>query len=55
MKFEFPRQVFEKSLNTKFRQNPSSGIRVVLYVRADGQKDMTKLSFRKFANALKNL
>ena len=46
MKLEFPQQVFEESLNTKFRQNPSSGRRVV----PCGQADMMKLIvvFRKF-------
>ena len=52
MKLELPRQDFEKSLNIKFHQNPSSGSRVV----ASGQTDMTKLivASRNFANAPKN-
>jgi len=49
MKFEFSRQNFEKSSNIKFRENPSSGSRVVLCKRTD----ITKLidAFRSFANA----
>jgi hypothetical protein len=49
MKCEFSRQIFEKNLNIKFYQNPSSGSRVVSY----GQTDMTKLvvACRNFANA----
>ena len=52
MKFEFSRQIFEKVLNTKFYQNPSSGCLVV----PCGQTDMTELivAFRNFANAPKN-
>jgi hypothetical protein len=30
MKLEFSRQSFEKYSNTKFRENPSSGSRVIL-------------------------
>jgi hypothetical protein len=54
VKFEFKYnfiQIFEKSSNTKFRGNPSSGNWVVLC----GRTDTTKLSlFRSFANAPKN-
>jgi len=40
MKFEFfSRQIFEKSSNIKFHENPLSGRRVVPY----GRTDMTKL------------
>jgi hypothetical protein len=45
--FEFARQVFEKSSNTKFHENPSSGSQAVSCGQADGQidrlTDMTKL------------
>ena len=58
MKLKLSRQIFEKSLNIKFHQNPSSGSRDVLCGRigTDGQTDMTKLivAFRNFANAPKN-
>ena len=52
MKFEFSQQIFEKSLNIKFYQNPSSGSLVVTC----GQTAMTKLivAFRNFANAPEN-
>jgi hypothetical protein len=43
---EFSRQIFEKSLNVKFHENPSSGSLVVPCGRTDGrtdrQTDMTK-------------
>jgi hypothetical protein len=46
------RQIFEKVLNIKFYQNPSSGSQVV----ARGETDMSRLTvaFRNFANAPKN-
>jgi hypothetical protein len=57
MKLEFSRQIFEKSLNIKFRKNPSSESRVVPCGRkhVDGQTDMRILivAFRNFANATK--
>jgi len=63
MKYEFSRKIFEKYLNIKFHENPSSGNRVVPCGRTDGrtegrtggQTDMTKLiiAFRNFANAPK--
>ena len=42
----FSRHIFDKSLNTKFHQKPSTRSRVV----SDEQADMTKLAvaFRKF-------
>ena len=48
MKLEYCRQIFERKVNMKFHQNPSSGGRVVLY----GRTGITKLvdSFRNFAN-----
>jgi len=53
MKLEFSRQILQKSSNTKFHENPSSGSRVVPCRRAD----MTKLTvgFRNFAKAPKNV
>jgi len=49
MKLESSRQIFEKYLNIKFHENPSSGSRV----SPCGRTDMTKLTvtFRNFANA----
>jgi hypothetical protein len=38
-KFEFSRQIFEKRLNIKFNENPSSGNRVVQRKRTDTQVD----------------
>jgi hypothetical protein len=35
----FSGQIFEKYWNTKFRDNPSSGSRVVPYGRTDGRTD----------------
>jgi hypothetical protein len=48
MKFEFSRQIFEKSSNIKFHENLSGGSRVPCE-----RTDMTKLivPFRNFANA----
>jgi hypothetical protein len=37
MKLEFSGQIFEKCSNIKFHENPSSGGRVVLCGRTDGQ------------------
>ena len=56
MKLEISRQVFEKSSNIKFRENPSSGSRVISCGRTDGRTDVKKLifAFRNFANASKN-
>ena len=53
MKLEVPRQIFVKSRNIKFNQNPSSGNRVV----PCGRTDMTKLivAFHSFANAPRNV
>ena len=52
MELEFLQHIVKESLNIKFRQNPSSGSRVV----PRGQTDMTKLivAFHSFANASKN-
>ena len=47
MKLEFSRWSFEKYLNVKFRENPSSGSRVIPCSSSEGQTDrqreMTKL------------
>ena len=53
MKLEFSRQIFEKSSDIKFDENPSSGSRVVPCGQTDGRTDMTKLivAFRNSANA----
>jgi len=55
MILEFSRQIFEKSSNAKFHENPSSGSRVVPCGQTDGRTDMTKLivAFRDFENAPK--
>jgi hypothetical protein len=53
MKLEFFRQIFEKSSNTKFHENPSSGSRVVQCGRTDMMK-LIVVAFRSFANAAKN-
>jgi len=39
MKLEFSRQIFEKSPDIKFNENPSSGSRVVPCGRTDGQTE----------------
>jgi hypothetical protein len=52
MKLECYRQIFVKSSNINFHENPSSGSRVV----PRGRTDMTKLivNLRNFANAPEN-
>jgi hypothetical protein len=52
MKLEFSRQIFEKSSNIRFHQNPSSGSRVVPCAQTDMRK--LNVAFRNFANAPKN-
>jgi hypothetical protein len=42
-KSEFSRLIFEICLNVKFRVNPSSGSRVVLWGRINGRTDVVKL------------
>ena len=56
MKIEFSRQIFKKSSNLEFHENPSSGSRVVAWGRTDSQTDMTKhiVAFRNFSNPPKN-
>jgi hypothetical protein len=55
MKLEFCKQIFEKSSDITFHEDPSSGSRVIPCVWTDGQTDSTKLivTFRNFANAHK--
>jgi hypothetical protein len=55
MKFEFSGQIFEKSSNIEFHENPSSGSRVIPCGQTDGRRDMTEVIvvFRYFAKALK--
>jgi hypothetical protein len=55
MKLEFSRQVFEKLWNVIFKENPSSGRRMVPRGWTDGQTDMTKLivTFLSFWSASK--
>ena len=50
-------EYFEKSLNIKFQENPSSLSRVIPCGKTDGRTDMMKLivPFRNFANAPKSL
>jgi len=39
MQLQLSRQIFEKYLNIQFYENPTSGSRVVPYVRTDGRTD----------------
>jgi hypothetical protein len=52
MKRELYWHIFKQCSNTKFYENPSSGIRVFPWRRADRQTDMAKLiaAFQNFAN-----
>ena len=56
MKFEFSRQIFEKYLNIRFNENPSSGRRFVPCERTDRRTDTTKLvvAFCNITNAPEN-
>ena len=56
MKLEFSRQIFEIYSNINFRENPSSGSRVVPRGQSDEQTDMMTpiVDFRDFENTLKN-
>ena len=56
MKIEFSQQIFDTSSNKKFRQNPSSGSRVVPCGQTDRRRTNMKVivAFRNFANAPNN-
>jgi hypothetical protein len=45
------RQIFEKYLNIKFHENPSSGSRLVPCGRTNGLPDKLRVAFRNFAEA----
>jgi hypothetical protein len=53
MQLDFFWQIFEKYINTKFHENPSSGSRVVQCGRMEGRTDTTKLEvvFHNFTKA----
>jgi hypothetical protein len=55
MKLEFSGQIFEKSSNIEFHENPPSGSRVIPCGQTDGRIDMTELIvvFRYFLNVPK--
>jgi len=55
MKLQFSQQIFEKSCNFKFHENPYSGRRVFPCGKTERRTDMTKLivAFRNFADAPK--
>ena len=53
MKLEFSRQMFEKSSNIEFHQNPSSGSRVVPCRRTGEAKVI--FTFRNFSKEPKNI
>jgi hypothetical protein len=50
MKLEFSCQIFKKSSDFKFHENPSSWSRVVLFPRTDRHDEANSL-FRNFVNA----
>jgi len=53
----FPRQIFEKSSNIIFHENPSGGSRVLCGwtdVQTDRHDEANRVAFRHFANAPKN-
>jgi hypothetical protein len=52
MELEFSRQIFEKSSNTKFRENPSSGSRVVSCGQTHDEADSR---FSQFCGGLQKL
>ena len=55
MKLELSQQIFEKSSNINFHENPSSGSRVFPYGRTDRRTDMKLIvAFRNFARVPKN-
>jgi len=47
MKLEFSQQIFGKSSNIKFHENPSSGIRLVPFGRTD-RRDEANSHFSQF-------
>jgi len=53
MNDEFSPQIFEKSSNTKYGENPVSGSRYVADGQAVRQSKLT-VAFHNFASALKN-
>jgi len=56
MKLELSRQIFEKSSDIKFHENPSSGSRVVPCGRTGKRSDTTKqiIVSHNIANASRN-
>jgi hypothetical protein len=53
MKHECSRRIVEKSTNTKFHENPSSGSRAVPCAQtADGQTDEANIAFARVICAL---
>jgi hypothetical protein len=58
MKLEFSRQIIKKYSNTKFHENPSSGVQLFhADRRTDERMVVTKLivAFRNFVNAPNNI
>ena len=51
MKLKFSRQIFEKSWNNQFPQNPSSGSRVVSYGQTDGHDEANSRFLQFFERA----
>ena len=49
MKLEFSGQIFEKNLNVKFHENPSSGSQVVPRGQMDGRKDRYYKAISRFS------
>jgi hypothetical protein len=52
MKLKFSRQIFGKSSNIRFHENPSSGSRIFPCVQKDRHE--AKVAFRNFVNAPNN-
>ena len=55
LKFNFSGRIFKRFRNIEFRENPSSGNRILFH--ADGRTDMTNVvvAFRNFSNTPKNV
>jgi hypothetical protein len=51
MKLEFARQIFERSLNIKFQQSPSSGSREVPCGRTEGHGEAKGLFLQLYESA----